>query len=337
MDSEMPTPLEFGSRAVGELWICGDQVGRGYLNQANGAFVESYMDIVKKAYRTGDLVRLVDNQLEFLGRRDHQFKVNGMRVDPQEIVAVIQKCCKIQQVHVSMINTQLIAFVPTSIENEDALKAELMRHLPRYMLPTQIIQLDDGFPLNKNGKIDQQRLKEIYLLKNSSTKTPARMQLTEMGQTLARIWSQTIGNSSFLDVDLESNFFELGGHSLSVLKLQAKIKEELAVELTFDQLYRYSNFAEQLALIEDKADNQNDVIQSVRENPDAKVSVYCVHAIGGTIYSYFSMATMWPTTCNIYAIAYDKNYPAQTLKQLSEFYYKQVRVDLIFKSPLFRL
>ncbi|KAI6191864.1 Fatty acid synthase [Aphelenchoides bicaudatus] len=331
LDDDVPLPLDCSSRAVGELWICGDQVGRGYLHQTNGGFVENYMGVVEKAYRTGDLVRLVDQHLEFLGRRDHQFKINGMRVDPQEIVSTIQKYCDIQQVHVSLINNQLVAFIASvvTIKNEEALKTVLAKRLPRYMVPTNIIQLDGDFPLNRNGKIDQQKLEECYALKMSSaTRLPPNEALTENGKKLAAIWMQTINDLNLPSINLKANFFELGGHSLSVLKLQTRIKEELAVELTFDQLYRFSNFADQLALIEDQFDYKNEVVQVIRECQNANASVYCIHAIGGTIYPYFSMSTLWPSTCNVYAISYNIDYPANTLNQLAEFYYKQACIIL---------
>lgn len=77
LDIEAPIPLKLDSKAVGELWICGDQVARGYLNRKSNEFVENFQDVVKKAYKTGDLVRLnSNNQLQFLGRCDHQFKGN---------------------------------------------------------------------------------------------------------------------------------------------------------------------------------------------------------------------------------------------------------------------
>lgn len=317
--------MKLGSQAVGELWICGDQVARGYLNRQSPEFVFNYMEIVEKAYRTGDLVRLLDNnQLEFLGRCDRQFKVNGVRVDPKEIVDIMRKVCNAQQIHISQINNQLVAFVVSEIKSEDVVKTSMMKHLPRYMIPTQIIELPGGFPLNQNGKVDQQKLKEICLMKSTQLLSPIKNAIitSELAQKLLSIWTQTIGHS--IAIDLNSNFFEIGGHSLLILKLQAKIKEELKINLSFDKLYRLSNFSDQLTLIEEHSFDQHEVIQSIRECPNAKAAVYCIHPIGGTIYSYFSMSTIWPANCNIYAIAYKKNYPANTLEQLAGFYYKQV-------------
>lgn len=288
-----------------------------------GGFVEGFFGNVKKAYRTGDLVRVIDGQLEFLGRRDHQFKINGMRIDPGEISRVIEEVGKLKQACVTLINDKLIAFVIGRIEVEEgALKSELMKHLPRYMTPERIIQLEGGFPLNNSGKIDMHKLKESYSTKEEVPEDVSP--LTKKGQKLAEIWMQTVGP---VPINLKTNFFEIGGHSLSILTLQSKIREELSVELSFDQIYRFSDFDDQLSLIEEHINSdQNDVIQPIRESRASEASVYCLHPIGGTIYSYYSMATFWPTSCNVYAIAYSKDYPAETLEQLVEFYHEQVTI-----------
>jgi acyl carrier protein len=258
-----------------------------------------------------------------MGRRDEQFKINGVRLDPQEIVVAMQKSCQLKDVHVMQINGEIVAFVYGKINSEAETKSSLMKVLPRYMIPNRIIQLADGIPLNQNGKIDQQLLREGYSnMITISQKTEHKSIVGENAQKLAEIWAETISYSP----SSNSNFFEAGGHSLLVIKLQAKIKEVFGIELSFDQLYRFSNFDDQLALIEERISTQYDIIQVIRETPNATCGLYCIHAIGTTIYPYYSLVSVWPVNCNIYAIAYQSSYPANNLNQLAEFYYNQVRV-----------
>lgn len=167
--------------AVGEIYITGEGLARGYLNQpeltSEKFILNPYQtDDDKKQgknarlYKTGDMAKyLPDGRLIFIGRNDSQVKINGHRIELSEIEnTVIRVCNKIRQAVAIIKNDnrqmpQIIVYFVAEITIEtDELSAILAKNLPDYMLPRFLIQLDE-FPLNINGKIDYKLLPEPEL------------------------------------------------------------------------------------------------------------------------------------------------------------------------------
>ena len=165
LDSHLqPAPIG----VAGELYISGEGVAAGYLNQpelTKERFVDNPFVSNSKMYRTGDLCRYMpDGNVEFLGRADDQIKVRGFRVELGEIEATLARHASVRQaVVVAKTDAQgekrLIAYVVGPSPKED-LRAYLKEQLPDYMVPTAIIPLQ-RVPLNANGKVDRQSLLEI--------------------------------------------------------------------------------------------------------------------------------------------------------------------------------
>lgn len=157
--------------SVGELYIAGANVGRGYLNNPQltlQKFVPNPFSFERdsRLYKTGDLVRpLADGNLEFVGRTDDQVKIRGYRVEPNE---VSQALCKHEAVETGIVVARqdrkgkhvLVAYVrpkPGFALNAGALRAHLQRHVPDYMIPNAFVLLHT-FPLTTNGKVDRSAL-----------------------------------------------------------------------------------------------------------------------------------------------------------------------------------
>ncbi|MDF0643626.1 MAG: AMP-binding protein [Nitrospira sp.] len=163
--------IDSTSDEEGELCLSGEQVTLGYWNnpsktaEAFGTTTEG-----KKYYRTGDLCK-VDKTGDFLylGRIDNQVKIDGHRVELEEIEFHTRMFCEEKQV-VAAVNTSetgsryILLFIESEEELKKGLEDHLKKHLPAYMLPKEIITVG-LFPLNSNGKTDRKALKNAYLQK----------------------------------------------------------------------------------------------------------------------------------------------------------------------------
>ncbi|CAM3540736.1 amino acid adenylation domain-containing protein [Kibdelosporangium persicum] len=159
----------------GELCLRGPQRFPGYLDPADniGRFLTENKEIYDGTgeltaahwYRTGDRVTYHDGQLVHLGRIDHQVKIRGYRVELGEIEAVLRQRPGITDAVVLALpgkdETELVAAYTGTPQDEEALLADLSRHLPPYMMPRTVTAFDT-FPLNQNGKIDRRALSATF-------------------------------------------------------------------------------------------------------------------------------------------------------------------------------
>jgi amino acid adenylation domain-containing protein len=238
---QQPVPIG----VAGELYIGGDGLARGYLHQP-GMTAESFIpdpfagDPGGRLYRTGDLVRfLPDGNLEFVGRRDRQVKVRGYRIELGEIESALSELPVVEKVVVlateeSSAASRLIAYVvaaDAAIELGE-LRSHASQKLPKYMVPTTFVLLDD-LPLQPSGKIDRQALLELDGQNADSKETyiPPR---TRLEADLADIWSGLLGVAP---IGMEDDFFELGGHSLLAMQVISRVQEIFAVEIGLGSLF----------------------------------------------------------------------------------------------------
>lgn len=227
--------------AVGELFVGGPVLGRGYLNQpalTDERFVPDHVipDSGARMYRTGDLARYrTDGQIEFLGRNDFQIKIRGFRVELGEIESCLAAHQSVRGAVVvargeTHENRRLVAYYAADWSVPvDELKAHLGRALPEYMVPSQYVQLP-ALPLTPSGKVDRAALPEPV-----STGAGADVPMGEVERRIAAMWIELLGVES---VERESNFFELGGHSLLATVLLVRIRSEFDVELELEDVFR---------------------------------------------------------------------------------------------------
>jgi amino acid adenylation domain-containing protein len=235
---------------VGELAISGPMVGRGYLNAPKltdevfkpNPYAKDEGD--KRLYLSGDLVkRQPDGRLEYIGRKDHQVKVRGFRVELGEIENSVNQheSIKIGAVLVHDFSktedgtdNRLVAYV--CVQNVEAFSTDevmgkLKLQLPEYMVPGIFIVLE-ALPVSANGKIDRKALPkpDINQLRAESYKAPQ----TELEKSLCDIWQKVLGVER---VGCGDNFFRLGGHSLSATRLVAMINQQFDISLPLKAVF----------------------------------------------------------------------------------------------------
>ncbi|CAM3673099.1 non-ribosomal peptide synthetase [Halomonas casei] len=214
---------------VGELYLGGISLARGYLNRSDltaERFIADPFTEGERLYRTGDLVRWrEDGQLEYLGRLDHQVKIRGLRIELGEIEAELLSQPEVREAVVvaqeGSHGSRLVAYVVPQADSEldtSSLREALGQKLPDYMVPGTVVTLDT-LPLNANGKVDRKALPEPELASSSKYEPPQG----GVEEALAEIWSEVL---SVECVGRHDNFFELGGHSLLALKVLEKMRHQ---------------------------------------------------------------------------------------------------------------
>ncbi len=241
---------------VGELWIGGEGVARGYWNRPDATADKFRMlpvALQSLVYRTGDLGRcLPDGSLEFLGRVDYQIKLRGHRIEPGEIEYLLERCTGVRQAVVLIRegregDQRLIAYVvPEGRDNPDVqvLNSRLRAKLPDFMIPTTY-QFVPAFPLTDNGKIDRKALLKMPLLQDASRSVrPAFEAGDSLMRTVADIWADALGLPA---VGLNENFFDLGAHSLTLAEVHGKLQEALGREIPLVDLFQFSTISSLVA------------------------------------------------------------------------------------------
>lgn len=241
-------PAPFG--VIGELYIGGEGLARGYLNQpalTQEKFVsDPFNGGDTKLFRTGDLGRfLADGNIEFHGRRDHQVKVRGVRIELGEIESVLKTNPAIRQAVVVPVDDahggkQLVVYLVAEVNPPamNELRSFLRRKLPDYMVPSSFVMLD-SLPLNASGKIDRLALPAPDQ-KGATAEAEFVAPRTPVEEVLATIWAETLGRDR---VGVNDDFFSLGGHSLLVAKIVARVSDALHVELPMRALFEASTVA----------------------------------------------------------------------------------------------
>ncbi|MDJ0841273.1 MAG: non-ribosomal peptide synthase/polyketide synthase, partial [Acidobacteriota bacterium] len=229
----------------GQLVIGGTGLAQGYLHKpaltADRFRPDPFSgETGMRLYLSGDRARFrADGSLDFLGRLDHQVKLRGFRIEPDEIAAVLAAQAGVQQAAVVVrIRPQamLAAFITATEVNTADLKDRLAKELPAHMVPSAIVVLD-ALPLTPNGKIDRQNLITRDLPLQEGELTPLR---TNTQQLLAAIWSDLLDGA---EIGANSSFFDLGGHSLLATRLVSRIRENFGIELPVPAVFEAPNLA----------------------------------------------------------------------------------------------
>jgi amino acid adenylation domain-containing protein len=271
---ERQRPVPTG--AAGELYIGGECLARGYLNNP-ALTAERFIpdpfgsEAGARLYRTGDMARyLTGGELEYIGRFDGQVKLRGFRIELGEIEAVLASHEAVSECAVVIRGEEgkEKSIVAYTVAREDEslatttseLRRWLKQRLPEYMLPTAFVPLKQ-LPLLPNGKVDRRAL---------PAPDQARPQLEEvfvapqtaMEKTLAEVWSQVLKVEA---VGIHDNFFDLGGHSLLMVQVHNKLQESLGRNITMVELFQYptiSTLAHHLSETKSEPQQSNVVAES---------------------------------------------------------------------------
>jgi len=226
---------------IGELCVGGEGLAQGYLNKPELtalSFVPNPFKAGEWVYRSGDYARILpDGEMEYIGRRDHQVKIRGHRIEIREIENAFLSHPEVKGVVIvanknADLESELIAYFLAGRKLDMAeLRRFLDAALPGYMIPSRSIQLD-AFPMTENGKLDRTALlQDLEPLTREFTHLPAR---NDTDEKLVRIWQEVLGRGG---IGIKDNFFDLGGHSLRATRIIARISEEFGVKIDLKQLF----------------------------------------------------------------------------------------------------
>ncbi|MFO1187985.1 MAG: amino acid adenylation domain-containing protein, partial [Alphaproteobacteria bacterium] len=256
----------------GEVWIGGEGLARGYFNRPDltaAAFrVIDIGGVPRRLYRTGDVGRrLADGGIQLLGRRDHQIKLRGYRIELEDIEAHVRRAPGVAAAAVALQSEaqgdpRLVGYyvVGGSVEpTPQSLGAHLAEYLPNYMVPT-LWQRLDHLPLTANGKLDRKNLPRVVAapaaMPAAGVEDPSEVGVFE--NTVAETWASLLGVEK---VGPDTNFFEAGGHSILAMRLMARLQDALQRPMPVGDLYKYPRFGDFLGRIkQSSADSQTSKI-----------------------------------------------------------------------------
>ncbi|MFI6049296.1 amino acid adenylation domain-containing protein [Streptomyces violascens] len=212
----------------GELHIAGAGVGRGYLGDPGrtaAAFVpDPFAGDGSRMYRTGDqVVLLADGQLVFTGRRDHQVKIRGQRIELGEVESALRNLPGIADAVAAAVadpagNQRLIGYVVPESGNCDtlALRDRLAAVLPEQMVPAVLLPLET-MPLTAHGKVDRKALPTPEF----AAAATGRAARTPQEETLCTVFAEVLGVPR---IGVDDNFFALGGDSISAIQVVGRAR-----------------------------------------------------------------------------------------------------------------
>ncbi|MGW4282143.1 non-ribosomal peptide synthase/polyketide synthase [Nocardia sp. NPDC004750] len=240
LDSRL-RPVPVG--VVGELYVSGVQLARGYHARADltcGAFVANPFGVAgQRLYRTGDLVRWrKTGELEYLGRGDFQVKVRGQRVEPGDIEAALRACGQVARAVAVVTTERIVGYVtlaPGAVTDGRAIREELTRTLPSYLVP-DVVQVLDAMPLTANGKLDRRALPRPVFDDGADFVSPR----TDGEVVLARLVAELTGAER---VSVTANLFEIGVNSLSAAQLAARAQAVVGVDVGIKDVFDAATIA----------------------------------------------------------------------------------------------
>ncbi|MDI9357601.1 MAG: amino acid adenylation domain-containing protein [Phycisphaerales bacterium] len=330
--------LPIGS--IGELYIGGDGVARGYFNRPEltaKRFIKNPFqteDDNKKnrnsrLYKTGDLVRMLpDGNIEYIGRNDFQVKIRGYRVELGEIENKILEFKNNKAINQAVVlvndkgdNKYLVAYLVASEElKTEELRNYLLSQLPEYMVPTAYVQLDK-LPLTVNGKLDRKALlnKDI-----SFSDASIVLPVNELEVQILNIFSELLSIKP-TEISTNTSFFKLGGNSILSIRLVRLLNKKFNAQLAVLDIFQYPNVRGlSYRLYFNK--NTQEIVVGLNSSSSNKV-MYMVHpaASGAEIYYNLAYRLQEHYTCwgvqNYNIIKEDK---IDDLSQLANYYLQEI-------------
>nr|WP_166923734.1 non-ribosomal peptide synthetase [Flavobacterium sp. JXAS1] len=246
----------------GEMYIGGAGVAKGYHNQeilTAEKFVKNPLNTEEVLYKTGDIAKWLKNgELEFLGRKDDQVKINGYRIELEEI----QKQLELHQdVNLAIVlikegntadDNQIVAWVNSDIQiNIDELKEFIAKKIPHYMIPAVISNIEK-VPLTPNGKIDKAKLLgSLVITKETEIVKPTNQ--TE--ESLLDYWKKVLNREQ---ISTKDNFLELGGNSIKAIKLLSEINKHFETNINLGDLFNNLTI-QQLSVVVENSLKENEL------------------------------------------------------------------------------
>ena len=335
LDNELQ-PVPVG--VVGELFIGGDGLARGYLNLPELSaekFVRNPFvleDPSARLYRTGDLARYRrDSSIECLGRIDHQVKLRGFRIELGEIEAALDGHPGVGRSVVLARESRsgeriLVAYFESgtgSTPAESELLSYLRKTLPEHMVPSTFVKVD-RLPLTPSGKIDRNALpspEEVGRISDRAFVAPGSLE-----QMLAQIWSKVLKVSR---IGADDNFFHLGGHSILAVRVLMDVEKQWGQRLPLATLLEAPTIGG-LAEVLRRADWKPKWTSLVPVQPaGARPPLFLMHSHGGNVLEYYGLVSHLDNDQPVYALqarGLDGRIPIdQSLEEMASAYLLELR------------
>jgi amino acid adenylation domain-containing protein len=308
---------------VGELYIGGDGLARGYWNRPEltaERFVSHPFLLGDRLYRTGDLARvLTTGQIECLGRVDHQVKIRGFRIELGEIETAIADFPEIRQAVVvaredapgdKRLAAYVVAAQPEKFRAAE-LREWLKQRLPPYMIPAAVVALP-ALPLTNNGKIDRKALPSPEQASAAATGQFAAPR-TQTEKDMAAIWQQVLGVEK---VGIHDNFFDLGGHSLLAVNLFAQITQTFGNTLSLNTLFETPTVEDLARFIDDHREStpKNRVIPIRPQG--TKPPVYWIPGGVGSVLAFRKISDLLGASQPVYGLESRVPEPGETIESV---------------------
>jgi amino acid adenylation domain-containing protein len=289
--------------AAGELWLGGICIGEGYWKRPDRTEAAFHFMDGKWWYRTRDRVCWDDSgKLRFLGRQDDQLKIRGTRVEPNEVIRVLEMFPGVSAAHAGQVaghegSPLFAAWVRWNAPPDDGWPGLLAEHcsafLPTAAIPTRWAAVDD-FILTERGKLDRHRLPEPLLTASSHVSSDPPATPTE--KRLVVIWSALLGVQT---IGRDESFFELGGHSLAALQLFASIAREWKIRIPMATLIQAPTPRMLGSIIDARSTGEGrfrippSIIVPVRLDGHLP-PLFCIHGGDGGVLFYRDLAAKLP-------------------------------------------
>ncbi len=319
----------------GEIILSGKNIARGYLNQPQltlEKFTDDPFTQGDRIYFTGDIGRMnEDGVVVFEGRKDHQVKVRGYRVETREIENTLNAYPAIEQSVVfipenigSVSSVQAAISLKQGIDyNENNLRQWLSQHLPSYMIPSAFYVLE-RFPLTPNGKTDFKELKrtiEGTSISKQSSGSPR--DLTEL--RLLNIFKDILKTDK---VGIENGFFDLGGHSLLAIQLFAAIEKEFQIYLPLATLFERGSVIKLAELIRSSGGTlQSTCLVPIRPGSGRK-QLFLVHPAGGNVLCYYELSKELGEEFSVYGLQATGLHgkPGDSVSDMARYYLDELSI-----------
>ncbi|MEL6598866.1 MAG: amino acid adenylation domain-containing protein [Pseudomonadota bacterium] len=285
----------------GELHIGGVGVALGYRNLPELTAERFITDPIRgtRLFRTGDMAKVMhDGTLVFLGRRDTQIKLNGFRIELDEVEHALERHPAVAKAVAVLDNhredeVRLIAAYEGRNTDPAELRRFVAQHLPDYAVPARFGHVGE-LPRSKAGKIDR----------NALPLAPAEVvqpdvAMSPMEARIAAIWRDTLNIGR---VGLRDNFFDLGGNSLQAVKLMSRIESDLGVELPLVSIFQGGTVADFARMVTgDRTPDLHEDLIELRQGTGRPV--FLAHPAGESVSCYVALAKAMNCENPIYAIA----------------------------------
>ncbi len=349
---------------VGEIWIGGQGVAKGYLNRSeltNEKFITNDFEASKSdlLYRTGDLGKFLPNgEVMCLGRLDNQVKIRGFRIELGEIENSINQLPEISDVvviaredhpgdlnlvayviekngnysvpnlsgNLSVENGENFHQVAKSIDKQKIIKWKdfLYKSLPDYMVPGVWVSMID-FPKTSNNKINRKAFPPPTQ-SGMIRRTSQNQTLSENEKLVSKIWCKLLR----LDVIAkEDNFFELGGHSLMAVEVMAELENETHLNLPLNTLFQNPTLSEFAAVLDKGEKSQQGWNSLVAIKPEGnKIPLYIIHGAGANVSPFYKLASVLDVDQPVYGLQAKGlngiDEPFHTIKEMAAHYIEEI-------------